>query len=369
MAIKPGMGRKSSSKNPPILSHEFVIQNHADIVSCVAMIFVVGLMLQATSSIASIFISLHHNVTGVEPHAEKPRGEPFFYESGIKDYCAIFFYTLICIIMHAILQEYLLDKISKKLHLSKFKLSLFNESGQLSVFYAMSFLWGLDVIIRERYFAKLSLLWDDFPNHPMGFLHKLYFIVQLSYYLHMLPELYFQKIKKEDQQPKIIHAVCGFSIIALSYFLGFQRIALVVLTLHYCSELIANIFKLIDVFDKEEKYIKLRFFNNVIFVLTRFAIVVIAVLTLYYGIGSTDHATRGLIALAGVTVLQGYLIFSFITEHLKTKRERAKEAKQAALAKKAKSSKTEKTKRKKESDLPEADQPPSPTQQGKQKVK
>jgi len=39
-------GRKSSSKNPPILSHEFVIQNHADIVSCVAMVFVIGLMVQ-----------------------------------------------------------------------------------------------------------------------------------------------------------------------------------------------------------------------------------------------------------------------------------------------------------------------------------
>lgn len=45
MAIKPGLGRKSS-KNPPIFSHEFIIQNHADIVSCIAMIFVIGLMLQ-----------------------------------------------------------------------------------------------------------------------------------------------------------------------------------------------------------------------------------------------------------------------------------------------------------------------------------
>lgn len=48
MAIKPGLGRKTSSKNPPILSHEFVIQNHADIVSCFALIFVVGLMVQVS---------------------------------------------------------------------------------------------------------------------------------------------------------------------------------------------------------------------------------------------------------------------------------------------------------------------------------
>lgn len=40
--------RKTSNKNPPILSHEFIIQNHADIVSCVAMVFVVGLMIQVS---------------------------------------------------------------------------------------------------------------------------------------------------------------------------------------------------------------------------------------------------------------------------------------------------------------------------------
>jgi translocating chain-associated membrane protein 1 len=43
MALK---GRKSSNKNAPILSHEFFIQNHADIVSCIAMVFVIGLMVQ-----------------------------------------------------------------------------------------------------------------------------------------------------------------------------------------------------------------------------------------------------------------------------------------------------------------------------------
>lgn len=37
------------------------------------------------------------------------RGIPYTYESGWKDWCAVFFYTLICIIMHAVLQEYVID--------------------------------------------------------------------------------------------------------------------------------------------------------------------------------------------------------------------------------------------------------------------
>lgn len=40
--------RGKSSKSPPIFSHEFIIQNHADIVSCVAMVLVIGLMFQVS---------------------------------------------------------------------------------------------------------------------------------------------------------------------------------------------------------------------------------------------------------------------------------------------------------------------------------
>lgn len=49
MGVKPAIGRKSN-KNPPIFSHEFIIQNHADIVSCVVMVFLVGLMVQVRNN-------------------------------------------------------------------------------------------------------------------------------------------------------------------------------------------------------------------------------------------------------------------------------------------------------------------------------
>lgn len=139
-------------------------------------------------------------------------------------------------------------------------MSRFNESGQLVVFYLMSFLWGAEVIIREQYAENMSRLWNDYPNHPMTFLHKLYFIIQLSYYLHMLPELYFQKIKKDEQPPKMKHSIAGTVVIGFFYFFAYRRIAIVLLTLHYFSEFVAHTFGLLEVFDKEEKYIKCKFF-------------------------------------------------------------------------------------------------------------
>lgn len=232
----------------------------------------------------------------------------------------------------------------------------------------MSCVWGLDVIVREGYFSQMSLLWDKFPEHPMIFLHKLFFIIQLAYYFHMLPELYLQKVKKEDQQPKIIHAICSFSFIALAYFMNFQRIALFLLTLHYGNEVVSHIFQLIDIFDRDEKLAKLHLINNTIFVLTRFGTMVVAILTLYYRI---ESSTKTKFALAAVIVLQGYLIFQFINNFLRTKSEKLAEknlakkrnagsssggsATNSVVSKSASSEKSKKD-RKKESDLPEADQ-------------
>lgn len=222
------------------------------------------------------------------------------------------------------------------------------------MFYLISCVWGLNVIVREGYFGQLALLWDKFPDHPMIFLHKLFFIIQLAYYFHMLPELYLQKVKKEDQQPKIIHAIVSFSFIALAYFLDFQRIALVLLTLHYANEVVSHIFQVIDIFDRDEKFTKLHWINKCIFILTRAGSMVLAMLTLYYGI---QGSLKTKLALGAVTLLQGYLMFQFFNNFWKAKREKLAEK---SLAKKRNATKaaTEKSKkdRKKESDLPEADQ-------------
>lgn len=52
-----------------------------------------------------MFIAIHHNVTNT---TEDPTAV-IKYTTGFKDICAVFFYFLITIIMHAVLQEYIFD--------------------------------------------------------------------------------------------------------------------------------------------------------------------------------------------------------------------------------------------------------------------
>jgi len=344
-----------------MLSHEFIIQNHADIVSCIAMVFVVGLLIQSTTPIASIFIALQHNVT--EPN-EIP-----MYTTGLKDWAAIFFYSLICIVIHAIIQEYVLDKITKRLHLSKSKLAIFNTSGQLAIFYLISTIWGYDIILREKYLPTVSAIWTDYPA-PMTFMFKLFLIIQIAYALHEIPELYFQRTKREEYLSKIAQCLATLVVISVPYFLNFNRLLLCLIVQHYSSELIVHIAQLIQTVDKDDKFSRVsRGISNSVMVATRLASIIITVLTLWFGLAQGEQKeldfTTGyyntpairLGLLGAILILQVYLTAVVIGREL----QKSKEAKSFTTVQKSKPTKKDKSKKVKkanveESDLPEVDQ-------------
>ncbi|XP_026319798.1 translocating chain-associated membrane protein 1 [Hyposmocoma kahamanoa] len=372
MGVKPAIGRKSN-KNPPIFSHEFVIQNHADIVSCAVMVFLVGLMVQSTSPIASLFISLHHNVSGVEPTREAPKGEPFLYEAGWKDSCAVFFYSLVCIVMHAILQEYFLDKISKKFHLSKSRLSALNESGQLVVFHLLTLLWGGDAILREGFIFNISQLWDEYPNHPMSFLLKLWWIVQAAYWIHTVPELYFQRVKKDEWAGRIRHAAGAFAFVFAAYFLKFQRVGVCLVVLHSLAEFVTHCYRLTTTLRVErEDFIEklLGLVNGTVFVGVRLCSLVLGVLTFYFGLAGAAPLLLRVAALSVLVSFQVYLMFNFISEVINKRQGSRQQAQSKPKKEKKEKSKKEKVKKDKalveESDLPEVDQNTNKTMRQRQ---
>lgn len=316
-------GRKSG-KNPPVLSHEFVIQNHADIVSCVAMVFVLGLMFQVSSPIASVFIALHHNVS--VPIEVQPGNvmDLTFYSPGVKDIPAVFFYLLIAVVMHAIIQEYLLDKVNRKLHLSKIKHAKFNESGQLLSFYLISLFWAGDIIYREN-IMSLASLWDGYPHNHMTFMFKFFFIIQIAYWLHVFPELYFQKTKKEDMPPKIQTALLYLAFIVPAYVMRFTRLCIVMLFVHYVAESVYHGCRILAYAEKYGVAKKIFKLGDLLFVLGRLASVILVVLTYWYGLaqmpaeqqvldiaaGNFNTGMVRLVCLVAVCILQAYLMYKF----------------------------------------------------------
>ncbi|VDP95296.1 unnamed protein product [Trichobilharzia regenti] len=141
------IGRKKS-KNPPYFSHEFVITNHGDIVSIIAMLIIVGLLHKGTHVMSSSFIFIQYNNT--------------------DEICVQYFFIPI--------------KSSIYLFLTKVRLAKFNESAHLACFYALSTVWAIYSIINEGFILNLSSLWDDYPQRWMPFWIKLFFITQVKFF-------------------------------------------------------------------------------------------------------------------------------------------------------------------------------------------
>jgi len=372
--------KRKSTKNPPMLSHEFVIQNHADIVACVAMVFVVGLMFQVSSPLASLFIALHHNVSVPMETLPGQIQDVIHYTAGAKDLPAIFFYLLIAIVMHQIIQEYLLDRVNRKFHMSKVKHAKFNESGQLLSFYIVSLLWAGDIIMRENLFS-IRQLWEGYPHSQMTFMFKFFFIVQLAYWLHIFPELYFQKVKQEDMPPRIQYATLYLLFIGGAYFFSYTRVALCLLVLQYFTETVFHTSRLLSYAEKTDIARPLYRFHDVLFVLSRLGSITLAVLTFWHGLAKAPEAEQvidwqngtfntpmfRITALVSICVLQAFLMMNFITFQLKKRREDAilalsmpgaknKKSQQEMAKKRKEKPKKESMEDEDENELPEADQ-------------
>jgi len=316
---------------------------------------------------------MSHNATNNESAPNKLEN---LYLPGRNDVLCSIFYTLICIVIHAVIQEYGLDKLNKKLHLSKTKYSKFNESGQLAVFYLVSAIWGAHLIYTENYLTRLSDLWETYPNIPLTFWVKFYFIFQICYWLHNYPELYFQKVKRDEISARLVYTTLYLFAVLMPYVLNMTRLGLVLLVTNYIVECIFHISRLIY-FSGKLKYAKIGFYLwDFLFVCTRIFCTALAFLYFHVGLEQSNQPTikiaegnfnTKIVRLNGLVfifVTQLYMMWNFLTFHMKRWREKAasvgKSGSASLLGSSQKKKDMIKKKNKKDDDdlneLPEADQ-------------
>ncbi|XP_040464502.1 translocating chain-associated membrane protein 1-like 1 isoform X1 [Falco naumanni] len=322
------MRLRRKHKSPPVLSHEFVIQNHVDVVSCLVMSLLMGVVFEATTKKAIIFVAVQYNVT----YTIDDSNEQFhFYDYGPKDIATIFFYMLIAINLHAVIQENILDKINRRLHLSKTKHSKFNESGQLAFFSLFSFIWGSSILNAEEFAMDLTSLWTEYPHCRMLFQVKFFYICQIAYWLHALPELYFQKIQKEDI-PRQLCYICLYIIhISGAYILNFQRLGLILMVPHYLVEFIFHASRLFYFSDENKQ--KGFTIWALLFVVVRLLTLTLSVLTFGFGLARAENSDFSIAdgnfnvlpvrigCLATVCLTQAWMMWKFINFQLKKYRE------------------------------------------------
>nr|XP_038032035.1 translocating chain-associated membrane protein 2 isoform X1 [Anas platyrhynchos] len=276
------MAFRRRAKSHPLFSQEFLIHNHADIGFCLVLIVFIALMFEVTAKTAFLFILPQYNVS--VPTAD---GELVQYHYGLKDLVTILFYIFIAIILHAVVQEYALDKINRRLHLSKVKHSKFNESGQLVAFHLTSLIWCLYVVVTEGYISNPRSLWENYPHVYLPFQVKFFYLCQLAYWLHALPELYFQKVRKEDIPRQLQCIALYLAHIAGAYLLNLSRLGLILLLLQYLAEFFFHMARLVYFTDENNE----KLFNvwAVVFVVTRLFTLTLYILVIGFGLPRVEN--------------------------------------------------------------------------------
>lgn len=259
-------------------------------------------------------------------------GLPMQYTYGFNDIFCVLFYCLVCIVTHGVVQQYLLDRSARKLHLSKIKHSKFNESGQLLTFYILSLIGALELLRRDKLTKPSITEIVGGPQDEMTYGVKLYFIVQIAYWLHCFPEFYLQRVRKEEISQRAFYV--GLYLISFlgAYFANITRLTLVLAVLHYAAEALFHLSRLLYFRQNNDLYPMAFRTWNATFVAARLISITLSVLVLALGLGSkTNPATTGgqqtisyivpstvlrFIILAVIFALQIHLMWKYLVFHL-----------------------------------------------------
>eukprot|EP00118_Oscarella_pearsei_P025155 m.307626 g.307626 ORF g.307626 m.307626 type:complete len:374 (+) comp42547_c0_seq1:64-1185(+) len=353
------VGRGKKKSKAPVFSQQFFLDNHADIFSCICMVVCVGLMFQVTSSISQAFVAPQYNVTiNVTQEGSDETKEIVKYYAGTKDCLTVIFYIMIWIIVHAVCHEYIWEKYSRRLHLSKTKTSEFYDSGNFVLYYLASTVGGVVILYQRGYAFPPSRLWREYPDLPISFAEKMYFIIVMAFWCHNIPELYLMKTKKEETKDKITLSAIHFGLSLSYYAFGFIRLGIFFIVLHNLVEFLAMLSAILVLIGKSQPAIRKLW--SVTLVISKISTMAIAVAAFLFGLpnqtnsdipaefGNFNLPTIRFPVFVGTMAIILFETWDFIKVQLKTYKE--KKERRKAVSQQRQEQKERKDK-KKEDDL------------------
>jgi translocating chain-associated membrane protein 1 len=350
--VRRAAAARSKKASPPIFSHEFIIQNHGDIMSCLLMVIALGFFFQLSTPFSTLFVLPQYNESVQLPKDFEPQT---YYRAGVWDWPAIFFYTIVWITAHCIIQEYFLDKVQRRLHMSKTRMSKFNESGQLAFFGLYSFIHSGMILYELGIHKDITSIWNGYPevHRYMNMSTKFYFIIHIAYWLHQYPEFYFQKVRKEDIPQRAFYSTIFLLLTTAAYFSAFVRVGALLLFLEGILLFVFHTSRALYFAGKTNTPLSGFQVFNIAFVVLRFVSVVVSVLTFWYGFRNIETpfidfakpnfntAVVRINTLIVVLGLQFYTLWNFFTFHFGRFREKTvKTQKKNTAVKPAKKEKT-----------------------------
>uniref|UniRef100_A0A0K0E6V7 TLC domain-containing protein n=2 Tax=Strongyloides stercoralis TaxID=6248 RepID=A0A0K0E6V7_STRER len=283
------LANRSKKIPAPLWSYEFFCQNHGDMMSCIIMFAIIGLMFNLTNPISSLFLLPQYNETIVSPTATNKT--EIVYATGLYDIPNFIFYSIVWITIHALIQEYVLDKIQRKYHLSRTSMSKFFESGHFFIFFAYSTLHSFSIIYENNYIYNLSQMWINYPqNHrKIGINIKMFYLLQISYWIHQFPCFFFHKVKRDEIPTRCAYSAAYLLLIIASYYMNFTKCATLLLFLQYLILTLYHYGRISLLLGKKKKACIIFTTYNILFIITKIISFSVTIYTFGNGLDANEN--------------------------------------------------------------------------------
>lgn len=222
------------------------------------------------------FCMVQHNTTNLTDPDTKP-----LYSVGRADVCMVLFYSLMCIAVHAVENEYFWEKIGRRLHLSKTRMSDFMAQGSTMPFHLAIVIGAGYVFVQENVLLNIGNIWELTPTDEMPMLLKFYWLLVTAFVLHQFPEMYFMRVKSEEMPDRIIGYTAYIIPIIGAYLTGLVYPATIVLAIHCLTEVLKALSDVVESSGQEEFSKPLYRLWSVAFIIARNAIAVLTVVTFF----------------------------------------------------------------------------------------
>jgi acyl-CoA-dependent ceramide synthase len=192
---------------------------------------------------------------------------------------------VVFILMRYTLITHVLRPLGTALGLSRSKTVRFTEQGTVLVFYTLSFVAGLMLLLPQPYAYDTDKWWDAYPVTMLTPAFKLYYLAALAFWCQFLITLHFETFRKDYLQT-LSHHIITVLLVSVSYHTNFTRIGHSVLVYMDSADILLCLAKCL-------RYVGFQTLCNITFFL--FTLVWIVTRHVFYAILLWSVAFRGLL--------------------------------------------------------------------------
>ncbi|ODV89095.1 hypothetical protein CANCADRAFT_133693 [Tortispora caseinolytica NRRL Y-17796] len=215
----PSVSRQHNVQTPSAPITDTFIKNQTPIFVLILSLAVAAYHLNPDDLILRSFFFLSY---------KQPNGT---YLVGPLDLITSLSFTVLLTLARGLLMDHVFIPLAAALNVSPGKRAQrFAEQAWTFIYYTPLFIYGLIVYINSPYAFDKSNLWKDWPHLTLSHSFKLYYLIQVGFWLHQLYVLNIEE-RRKDYYQMLSHHICTSTLVLLSYYFHMFRVGHCILVL------------------------------------------------------------------------------------------------------------------------------------------